>query len=110
MAGLYLPRLSLSRLTLPRQILGGSGEAKDFATHLGTRSGEIQVIEISLRHVRPGMTILQDVRTELGMLLIARGFEVTERFAERSRNFGPGLLAEKVPVSVPLRRAASGGD
>lgn len=81
---------------------------KDFATHLGTSTGEMQVTQIPLRLVRPGMTILQDVRTELGTLLIARGFEVTERFSERIRNFGPGLLAEKVAVSVPAGRAPSG--
>ncbi|HLK70677.1 MAG TPA: HD domain-containing phosphohydrolase, partial [Steroidobacteraceae bacterium] len=79
---------------------------RKFATYLGTSSGEMQVIEMALRHVRPGMTILQDVRTELGTLLVARGFEVTERFVERIRNFGPGLLAEKVTVRVPERRAA----
>ena len=78
---------------------------KDFATYLGTSSGEMQVIEVPLRHVCPGMTILQDVRTELGMLLVARGFEVSERFVERIKNFGPGLLAEKVAVRVPQRRA-----
>ena len=88
----------------------GTKLVKDFAAHLGTSSGDTQVIEIPLRHVRPGMTILQDVRTELGTLLIARGFEVTERFAERIRSFGPGLLAEKVSVSVPVGRAASSGD
>lgn len=81
---------------------------KDFATHLGTSSGDTQLIEMPLRLVRPGMTIMQDVRTELGTLLIARGYEVTERFAERIRNFGPGLLAEKVAVRVPAGRAAAG--
>jgi len=84
----------------------GAKLLKDFATYLGTSSGEMEVIEVALRHVLPGMTILQDVRTELGMLLVARGFEVNERFVERIRNFGPGLLAEKVAVRVPQRRAA----
>lgn len=83
----------------------GARLLKDFATYLGTSSGEMQVIEVPLRHVSPGMTILQDVRTELGMLLVARGFEVSERFVERIKNFGPGLLAEKVAVRVPQRRA-----
>lgn len=88
----------------------GAQLAKDFATHLGTKSGHTQIVEIPLRLVTPGMTILQDVRTELGTLLIARGFEVTERFVERIRNFGPGLLGEKVAVSVPVGHAASKRD
>lgn len=82
---------------------------KGFATHLGTSAGDMLSIEIPLRQVRPGMTILQDVRTELGTLLIARGFEVTERFTERIRNFGPGLLAEKIAVRMPTGRVASSG-
>lgn len=87
----------------------GAGLLKDFATHLGTSSGDTQVIEIPLRLVRPGMVILQDVRTELGTLLVARGFEVSERFTERMKNFGPGLLAEKVAVRVPSSRSAITG-
>ncbi len=80
----------------------GEQLVKSFATHLGTSAGEMQVIRIPLRTVRVGMTILQDIRTELGMLLVARGFEVTERFLERIKNFGPGLLNESIEVKVPL--------
>lgn len=85
----------------------GAKLAKDFGTHLGTAGGDTQVVEMPLRLVRPGMIILQDVRTELGTLLVARGFEVTERFVERVKNFGPGLLGEKVAVRVPSSRAAA---
>ena len=84
----------------------GAKLAKGFATHLGMTSGHTQVIEIPLRLVRGGMVILQDVRTEHGTLLVARGFEVSERFAEQMKNFGPGLLAEKVTVRVPANKAA----
>lgn len=101
---------SAMQLLLARAERYGARLVKDFATHLGSSTGDTQVVEIPLRHVRPGMTLLQDVRTELGTLLIARGFEVTERFVERIRNFGPGLLGEKVAVSVPVGRAASSGD
>jgi len=87
----------------------GARLAKDFATHLGMTSGDTQVIEIPLRLVRPGMVILQDVRTELGTLLVARGFEVSERFTERMKNFGPGLLTEKVAVRAPSNRPAVAG-
>ncbi len=46
------------------------------------------------------MTVLQDVHTEGGMLLVPRGFEVTESFMHRMQNFGAGILAEKVMVLV----------
>jgi response regulator RpfG family c-di-GMP phosphodiesterase len=82
---------------------------EEFATHLGAGSGEMQVVEMPLRQVRPGMTILQDVRTYLGTLLVARGFEVTERFIERLPNFGAGILGEKVQVRIPAAGAGGQG-
>ena len=87
----------------------GAKLVKDFATHLGTTGGDTQVAEIPLRLVLPGMVILQDVRTELGTLLVARGFEVSERFTERMKNFGSGLLAEKVAVRMASSRSAAAG-
>ena len=55
----------------------GAELVKEFATHLGAGSGEMQVVEMLLRLVRPGMTILQDVRTYMGSLLVPRGFDFT---------------------------------
>lgn len=84
----------------------GAELLKEFATHLGAGSGEMQVVEIPLRTVLPGMTILQDVRTYMGTLLVARGFEVTERFIELMPNFGPDLLNERVRVRMSASPAA----
>jgi len=41
---------------------------------------------------------MQDVRTHVGTLLVARGFEVSSTFLERIQNFGPDLLGERVKV------------
>jgi hypothetical protein len=84
----------------------GAKLVQEFATHLGASTGEMQVVEMPLRLVRPGMTILQDVRTYMGTLLVPRGFEVTERFIERMPNFGPDLLNERVQVRIAAPRAA----
>lgn len=54
--------------------------------------------KIPLRSVRAGMIILQDVRTQMGTLLVPNGFEVTPIFLERMRHFGPELLSELVAV------------
>jgi hypothetical protein len=54
-----------------------------------------------LKAVQPGMVIMQDVRTQMGTLLVPHGFEVTSLFLERSRNFGPDLLDEIIKVVVP---------
>jgi hypothetical protein len=71
-----------------------------FAEHFGASSNDGEVCQVPLRLVRPGMTMMQDVRTEVGTLLVPRGFEVSESFIQRMRNFGPIILGEKVTVLV----------
>jgi response regulator RpfG family c-di-GMP phosphodiesterase len=75
-----------------------------FGKHLGAGSGKHEARVIALKTVQPGMVIMQDVRTHQGTLLVPRGFEVTNLFLERSRNFGPELLAENVKVIVPAAK------
>ncbi len=79
----------------------GASMLEKFAEHVGARTAGGDVREMSLKMVRPGMTILQDVRTHMGTLLVPRGFEVTERFLERIVNFGTEVLDEQIPVLVP---------
>jgi response regulator RpfG family c-di-GMP phosphodiesterase len=78
-----------------------------FATRLGAKAGANVVREMPLRVVQPGMTLMHDLRTSMGTLLVPRGFEITETFLQRIANFGPGILAEKVQVLVPAAKAAS---
>jgi hypothetical protein len=66
-------------------------------------SGHAGILKIPLHKVQPGMTIMEDVRTHLGTLLIARGFEVSPPFLERLRNLGSAILAEQVSVLAPQR-------
>jgi hypothetical protein len=59
-----------------------------------------QVREIRLREVAPGMVLIDDLRTEMGTLLVSRGYEISHSFVDRMRNFGPSLLEELVRVQV----------
>lgn len=45
-----------------------------------------------------GMVFAEDVRSKTGILLAARGFEVTEGFIERVRNLRPGSVPERVYI------------
>ena len=83
----------------------GASLIDQFATHVGARSSIKELREMPLRVVQPGMTIMQDIRTHMGTLLVARGFEVTGLFLERARNFGPDLLNESVRVLVDAGRS-----
>ncbi len=71
-----------------------------FAVHVGVRGGQAEIREMVLKSVLPGMTIMADVRTHMGTLLVPRGFEVTPRFLDRIANFGAQILEERVPVLV----------
>jgi response regulator RpfG family c-di-GMP phosphodiesterase len=66
----------------------------------GKRSEENEVRQLQLRMVRTGMTFMDDLRSEFGVLLVPRGFEVTDSFCERMRNFSAPMLNESVRVMV----------
>lgn len=67
-------------------------------------SGDAQELnEVTVGDVTPGMVFVDDLRTPVGTLLVPKGFEVTETFMERLRNFGPTILQERVRVLVAPR-------
>lgn len=75
-----------------------------FAQFSGTGPVTSEIREIPLQMVQPGMTIMHDLRTSMGTLLVPRGFEVSETFLQRLHNLGSGILSEKVQVRVPTRK------
>ena len=68
-----------------------------------------ELCEVAVGRVTPGMVFVDDLYTHVGTLLVPKGFEVTEAFLERARNFGPGILQEKVRVMAAPRAAAKEG-
>jgi len=85
----------------------GENLIEQFSVHVGAGSSTDELRDMPLRVVQPGMIIMQDVRTQMGTLLVTRGFEVTNLFLERTRNFGPELLNESVKVLVRAAKPAS---
>ncbi len=74
---------------------------KALAEIRGNSGHPAQMKEIPLREVRPGMVFAQDVKSARGLLLIARGQEVTQSLIERIWNFSPTLgIKEPVRVSI----------
>lgn len=62
--------------------------------------------ELPFGQLRVGMVFTEDVGLRSGTLLAARGFEVTESFLERARNYQSSLMKATVRVLV---RPALGG-
>jgi hypothetical protein len=59
-----------------------------------------QLREVRLSDVVPGMILMDDLRTDLGTLLVSQGYEISHSFIDRIRNFGPGLLEGRVRVRL----------
>jgi CheY-like chemotaxis protein len=79
----------------------GASLVEKFAAHVGAAAPASDTRMLPLQHVRPGMIMGQDVRTQSGTLIVPRGFVVTLAFLEKVANFGSDLMAEKVEVRVP---------
>jgi hypothetical protein len=85
--------------------------AKYGAQHVGQLEGLVgsgeaaeQIIEVQVSLLNAGMVFVDDLRTNVGALLVPKGFEVTEAFLQRVRNFGAAILQEKVRVSIAAKR------
>ncbi len=70
------------------------------AARVGTAVGGEEVRHIPLRTIQPGMILMDELRSEFGVLLVPRGFEISEAFVGRLRNLGSKLLGESVRVMV----------
>lgn len=64
----------------------------------GTASAQPDARAVPMSDLRVGMVFAEDVRSTTGILLAARGFEVTEGFIERVRNLRPGSVPERVQI------------
>jgi CheY-like chemotaxis protein len=69
----------------------------------GTVSRDVR--EVPIAGLCAGMVLLDDVRMTNGLLLVARGYEVTASFIERVRNFR-GMVKEPLRVEVRGRPAS----
>ena len=66
----------------------------------GQRPAGETIREVSLAALKPGMIFATDVKMTTGTLFVARGYEITESFLERVRNFRPGSVKEPLKVIV----------
>lgn len=78
---------------------------EEFAKLHARRSwcGEEQVLRLG--EVQEGMVFADEVRTRSGVLLIARGHEVTPTLLEKIRNLSPGIGVQE-PIRVIVSRPA----
>jgi response regulator RpfG family c-di-GMP phosphodiesterase len=64
------------------------------------RPARLQTRHVAVANLRPGMVLAEDVRLVTGALLVARGYEVTNSFIERIKNFQPGMFAGEFRIAM----------
>jgi response regulator RpfG family c-di-GMP phosphodiesterase len=77
-----------------------------FAELRGRGRQEVRIHELTLREIVAGMIFDEDVKSSKGLLLIARGQEVTPGLLERVRNFS-SELGIRQPIRMIERPAAA---
>jgi hypothetical protein len=61
---------------------------------------------LSVFDLRAGMIVAEDIKQPNGVLLVGRGYEITERLLERVQNFPPALMPKGLwRVVIPTRVA-----
>ena len=78
-----------------------------FADLPSVREADVDVVELPLCALQPGMVFAEDVQTTTGVLFIARGQEVTPTLLERIQNL-PRIIEVIEPVRVAVCRDQAG--
>ena len=77
---------------------------KAFMDSHGGEDKEVRYCDLRVREITPGMRFAQDVRSTKGVLLIARGQEVSDSLIERLHNYYFAMgVREPVRMAVPPR-------
>ena len=58
------------------------------------------VCALTVGELQEGMTLVEDLRTRDGVVLVAKGYELTQSFVRRAMSFAPGSLCEPIHVEV----------
>jgi hypothetical protein len=66
----------------------------------GQATDDRRIQQVALQSLRAGMVLAEDLFSSSGMLLVARGFEVTTTCLERLRNLKSDALHEKIWVAL----------
>jgi response regulator RpfG family c-di-GMP phosphodiesterase len=78
-----------------------------FAALQGNAASGVEVRSVSVRELREGMILHQNLTTRTGMLVMAKGHEITESSIERIANFSK-RVGVREPIPVVVNRTSGG--
>ena len=64
------------------------------------------IFDLNLAQMKPGMVLVEDVRNRAGVLLVARGYTVSQGLLARLQNLAP-TIKEPIKVIVPAVAATA---
>jgi response regulator RpfG family c-di-GMP phosphodiesterase len=79
------------------------------ARMFGDTSPRIEVREIPIAKLRPGMVLAEDVKMTGGSLLVARGYQITWAFLARIKNFPDGAIRGPLRIAVTTQVGCTPG-
>jgi response regulator RpfG family c-di-GMP phosphodiesterase len=102
--------LEAQGLTCPKALETLNGRANQYNPDVlralqevcGSERSDDCIREVSLAALKPGMIFANDVKMTTGALFVARGYEVTESFLARIRNFRAGSVKEPFRVLIRI--------
>jgi CheY-like chemotaxis protein len=77
----------------------------DQLAHILGEEEKVEIRELAIHEVQVGMVLAQDLKLKSGMLLAARGYQITQSFVERAENYSAGSIVEPVRVLVKRRQS-----
>lgn len=80
-----------------------------FAEARGMAALTQEVSELSLRELKPGMLLVEDLYVDK-TLFASRGYEITRRFMEHAQSWRKGMVQEPIRVIVPNVLSSPGGE
>jgi len=92
-------RKSMAELMKQKDVYGD--DTLTALASLLNRSDELDVVAVSVGKLRDGMVLCDDLKTKDGVLILPRGFAITESSREHLSNFKSRLAEETIRVLAP---------
>jgi response regulator RpfG family c-di-GMP phosphodiesterase len=96
-----LPKTQILQKLKERESRVGAKVLAALSAHIGLLVESEPELVMPLRNAKPGMRLRQEIRSQVGALLVPFGFEVSERLLERLSQVAPETLEQNVRLATP---------
>ncbi|HEV8441885.1 MAG TPA: response regulator [Steroidobacteraceae bacterium] len=94
-----LPKADILEKLKSREARFGTKVLEAFQACIGLTDEAVAEIVVPLRDAKPGMRLRQEIRSQVGALLVPFGFEISQRLLERLSQVAPETLEQPVRLA-----------